>query len=136
MIESGNHKQTVEELSGQFEGDIVLTAAQRDAITGVTRNGLVDLTARWPNNVVKYEITDQLNESEKQQVLTSLRTIESVSCIRFEERSATDTDYVEVIVSLRCCYKIDYIDTRRNFYFRVKTLAAGQWSAESEENKI
>lgn len=98
MINSGDHKQKVEELSGQFEGDIVLTNEQKAAIFSPQRNGLIDLNYRWPNNVVPYFITDQLNEAQKAEVVTSLRTIESISCIRFVERT-TEQDYVEVTVS-------------------------------------
>lgn len=100
LINSGDHKQKVEELSGQFEGDIVLTNAQEEAILGKKRNGLIDVTTRWVNNIVPYEITDQLNESQAASVVEGLERIEAASCIKFVVRT-TETDYVEVTVSTR-----------------------------------
>lgn len=43
-----------EEYSGQFEGDIVLTQAQVQAL--MTRNGLINKNNRWINNTVPYVI--------------------------------------------------------------------------------
>lgn len=45
-----------EEYSGQFEGDIVLSQAQLLGL--MTRNGLINKTYRWSNNIVPYVIAD------------------------------------------------------------------------------
>lgn len=49
------------EQSGKFEGDLVLNKRQRrliveDVAEGLSRNGLQDITKRWPNNEVIYYI--------------------------------------------------------------------------------
>lgn len=43
-----------EELSGQFEGDIVLSPEQEESIS--SRTGLINERYRWTNNVVPFEI--------------------------------------------------------------------------------
>lgn len=51
--------ELAEELSGQFEGDIVLTEEQEDVLVKGRRNGMINLARRWPNNVVPYDIVEE-----------------------------------------------------------------------------
>lgn len=99
LIASGAHKQTVEELSGQFEGDIVLTDRQREAINSHARNGLVDTTYRWHTKELAYNFTTSLDDNFRAEVLRALRTIEAAApCLKFVQRT-TELDYVQVYVS-------------------------------------
>lgn len=96
LIESGVHRQKIEELSGQFEGDIVLTAEQREAINGNLRTGLVNTTYRWPGKVVPVEFTADLNEAQRAEVLRGLRAIEAAApCISFVNHT-DEVDFVQV----------------------------------------
>lgn len=47
-----------EELSGQFEGDIVITPEELDELLSGRggRTGLINERYRWPDNIVPYEI--------------------------------------------------------------------------------
>lgn len=47
-----NDKQNVWELSGLFEGDIILNNEK------ATRNGVIDAATRWPNGTIPYLIRD------------------------------------------------------------------------------
>lgn len=100
MINSGIHKQKIEELSGQFEGDIVLTREQENAIFGINeRTGLINTTYRWPENTVPYEYSTDLNEAQQEEVEKGLRAIEAAApCLKFVKRT-TQEDYVYVTVS-------------------------------------
>lgn len=52
-----------EELAGKFEGDMDLTPEQMTAITRPNqRNGLINVTKRWPNNYVNYVISGNYSE--------------------------------------------------------------------------
>lgn len=88
LIASGNHRQKTEELSGQFEGDIILNDVQRTfieaQINGQSRTGLVNLTARWPDKIVPIEFSDDLDAEHRTLVESSLRVIEAAApCVRF-----------------------------------------------------
>jgi hypothetical protein len=51
-----------EELSGQFQGDIVMSQTEIDALVGGGRNGrtgLIDTTYRWTDNIVPYTIKEE-----------------------------------------------------------------------------
>lgn len=74
----------IEEKSGQFEGDILLNERQRDAIeSGNTRNGLIDLSKRWPNKVVPVRLNSNHTKEQHAFIDKALRTLESISCIKF-----------------------------------------------------
>jgi len=94
-IASGNYKQNIEELSGQYEGDMVLTSDQERMLNGLDRTGLIDTSYRWPNNTVAYILSDIFSQPQRDYIELGLREIESVSCIRFVERTTEET-YVSV----------------------------------------
>uniref|UniRef100_A0A1Q3FQ05 Metalloendopeptidase n=1 Tax=Culex tarsalis TaxID=7177 RepID=A0A1Q3FQ05_CULTA len=95
-----------EELSGQFEGDIVLTEAQEDAIVKGKRNGLIDVVNRWPNNVVPYEIVEEhFTPEQVAYIELGLRTLEQRSCLRFRRRQPEDGEsYVRVFGNDSGCW--------------------------------
>lgn len=49
-----------EEVAGYFEGDMLLTQAQKDMISrsGLNRNGLINVWYRWHENTVPYVINN------------------------------------------------------------------------------
>lgn len=115
LIASGDHLQKIEELSGQFEGDIVLTELQSQAINGHLRNGLVNTTFRWENNVVPYNISDDMNDAQRAEVLKGLRAIEEAApCLSFVQRTVEE-DYIEVYVRQAFSFVIES-DNNQMFY--------------------
>lgn len=69
-----------------------------------------------------YFITDQFNELQAAEIVTGLRSIEAVSCVRFVERT-NEVDYVEVIVSKIFLYLPSLISAS---YFKGEN--SGCWS--------
>jgi hypothetical protein len=57
------------ELSGKFEGDIMLTEEQ-------VRNGLINPASRWPNKVVPYVIDSVFCEYCSTKLQSGLRGVE------------------------------------------------------------
>lgn len=101
VIVSGDYPQNIEELSGQFEGDMVLTSEQEQMADGVKvseRTGLIDTNYRWPDNVVPYELNEIFSQAQRDHIVKGLHEIELISCLRFVERT-TEINYVEVTVS-------------------------------------
>lgn len=99
LLKSGNYKQNPEELSGQFEGDIILNKEQANFIFGDKRNGLIDTRYRWPNNIVPYKLSDVFSAAQVAHIELALRTLESISCIKFVPYTIEDS-YVNVTVSV------------------------------------
>lgn len=101
---SGNYKQNPEELSGQFEGDMVLNPEQAEYIFGDQRNGLIDTRYRWLNNTVPYNLSsDVFSTAQVAHIELALRTLESVSCIKFVPYT-NEVAYVDVTVSIIYAY--------------------------------
>lgn len=101
-IASGNYKQNIEELSGQTEGDMVLTKEQEQMLTGIGpsdtgRTGLIDTRYRWPDNIIPYVLSDVFDQEQVDHIIKGLRELERVSCLTFVERT-TEFTYVEVTV--------------------------------------
>lgn len=108
LIQSGDYKQNIEEISGQFEGDIVLNTDQHDFIfgNGLTRNGLIDTEYRWPNNTVPYILTDTNHtEEQMEHIEKGLRYISNVTCIKFVQRT-TEKDYIKVVGDSPGCWSM------------------------------
>lgn len=100
VIASGDYPQNIEELSGQIEGDMVLTSEQEQMVDGSSsgRTGLIDTNYRWPDNVVPYELNAIFDQAQRDHIVRGLHEIELISCLRFVERT-TEVNYVEVTVS-------------------------------------
>ncbi|XP_001844560.2 blastula protease 10 [Culex quinquefasciatus] len=102
-----------EELSGQFEGDIVLTEEQDDAILqSHKRNGHVDLDYRWPNNEIPYEIAvEHFSPAHVDYIERGLRILEQRSCLRFRPRRDDSESYIRVIGDDAGCWsRVGYVN--------------------------
>jgi len=105
-IASGNYKQNIEELSGQTEGDMVLTKEQeeqRDGHAETGRTGLIATRYRWPNKQVPYVLHSVFSSAQAAYILEGMREIERVSCITFVPRT-TQSAYVEVTGTASGCF--------------------------------
>lgn len=109
LIDSGNYKQDIETLGGQFEGDMVLEEKQKRALLGLEKTGVINTNYRWPDGVVPYVLADgYFSEGQIEQIERGLRAIEDASCIRFVHRT-DEENYVEVIVSKNILIGFQYI---------------------------
>lgn len=89
--------------SDPFECDMRLTDEQIKMLYSPARNGLISTRYRWPNKTVPYTLPRDLSQPQKNQIELALRTMESISCVKFVERT-DENDYVDVIV----CTQIDF----------------------------
>lgn len=78
---------------------MILTEEQQEGLYGRTRNGLILTKYRWPNKTVPYELSSNHTKEQRDYIEKALRTIESVSCVKFVRRT-NEVDYVEMKVSL------------------------------------
>lgn len=92
----------IEEQSGKFEGDILLTDRQHDSIFN-KRTGLIDTGYRWTYNIVPYTLEDIMSQEQRVAVREALDEMEAKLCLHFVERT-TETDYVRVTISDSGCY--------------------------------
>jgi len=95
LIKSGNYNENIEQLSGQYQGDMVLSEKQERLVKGMERTGLIDVNMRWPNKVVPYVLSDVFNEEQKNHIEAALRELERVSCLTFVPQT-DEVNYVRV----------------------------------------
>lgn len=87
----------IEQLSGQYQGDMVLSEQQERVLKGMERTGLIDINMRWPNNVVPYVLSDVFNVEQQAHIEAGLRELERVSCLTFVPRTE-EANFVRVNV--------------------------------------
>uniref|UniRef100_A0A182P9T8 Metalloendopeptidase n=1 Tax=Anopheles epiroticus TaxID=199890 RepID=A0A182P9T8_9DIPT len=93
-----------EELSGQFEGDMVLEEDQIDMVRS-TRNGLIAPNRRWPNRIVYYYIHEQdFTQAQVDHIELGVRLLQSQSCLKFQRVTSDAPAYIRVIGSDSGCY--------------------------------
>ncbi|KAF5304288.1 hypothetical protein FQR65_LT07980 [Abscondita terminalis] len=88
--------QNIWQLSGQFEGDIILNDDQR--------NGLINQYYRWPNKVIPYMFDASVTASQRQSVTSALNDYVTLTCIRPTLITAPVTDYVLVTNNQNGCF--------------------------------
>lgn len=87
--------ELAEELSGQFEGDMILTEEQYSEM--FRKNGMVNERYRWPSNTVFYDIEEEWFDDEQiQYILEAMRLISNASCVRFLPRDPENPDYIRI----------------------------------------
>lgn len=77
-----------------------LTDDQKRSITGLARNGLIDITRRWPNKEVIYELDEGFSIDEVVEIEKAMITIESSSCIKFKERMNDEAGFIDFVVNI------------------------------------
>ncbi|XP_055535164.1 seminal metalloprotease 1-like [Wyeomyia smithii] len=81
--------ELAEELSGEFEGDMILTAEQYVDI--YRKNGMLAEKYRWPSNTLLYEIEEGWFEQDQiDYIHQAMQIIEDATCLRFKVRDDYD----------------------------------------------
>ncbi|XP_058835595.1 seminal metalloprotease 1-like [Topomyia yanbarensis] len=84
-----------EELSGQFEGDMILTEQQYSEVT--RKNGMIVEKYRWPMNIAFYEIEEEwFDQDQISYIHMAMRLIETSTCVRFQPRNPDNPDYIRI----------------------------------------
>ena len=99
---NNNDGPLVEEMSGKFEGDIVLTPEQEDAILR-KRTGLINQTYRWSHNIVPYTLDATMSDAQRTAIRDALDEMEANLCLKFVERT-DQSDYVRVTITDSGCF--------------------------------
>ncbi|XP_069691835.1 zinc metalloproteinase nas-13-like [Periplaneta americana] len=121
-------KQNAWELSGHFEGDIILTEEQKLGL----RNGLINTNYRWPNRIVPYFIDPVFTEEQKAQILKAVDQYHAQTCIRLREYNPdTDVDYVHIRGGSGCSSSVGRIGGRQYL-----TLGAGCFQVGTIEHEL
>ncbi|CAB3259135.1 unnamed protein product [Arctia plantaginis] len=118
-----------EEYGDYFEGDMLLTEAQRKEIENAKmsdednedntpKNGLIYAHLRWPNNTVVYDIVEgDFNKEQKRMFEDGLQEIAGKSCVRFRRRKSKD-EYAAILQGKRdgCYSDVGYnkADNKKN----------------------
>lgn len=97
-----NNGPLIEVMSGNFEGDIVLSPEQEDAIF-TERSGLISSTSRWPDNIVPYTLDATMSDVQRTAIRDALDEMESNLCLNFVERT-DQSDYVRVTINAPGCF--------------------------------
>lgn len=100
-LASGDRSINPEEISGQFEGDMVLTNGQWLMIKGLApKTGLINTYYRWSDGVIPYEIRyGHFTSAQEALIRQSIAEIEANTCIQFVPRT-TETHYIYVTVDI------------------------------------
>lgn len=81
------------------EGDMLLTDEQKEDLFSPARNGLIKTKYRWPNKTaIPFDFNPNHSKEQNDHIKLALKTIESVSCVRFVERT-TEQEYISIMVT-------------------------------------
>ncbi|ALC39807.1 CG15255 [Drosophila busckii] len=95
-----------EEAAGLAEGDMQLTSQQQQALLAAPqgRNGLLDMSKRWPSNLVIYKISEDFDAAHQAAIRQAIETIEEKTCVRFRPATAADVAFVSITAQSGGCY--------------------------------
>ncbi|CAH1643689.1 unnamed protein product [Spodoptera littoralis] len=108
----------VEELSGKYQGDIVLDEEDYEVMLqeyAIGRNAYSTSTiTTWPYNTVIFEFGDgEFNDAQKAAIWDAARDIEAHTCVKFRYRTASDPIYVKLTGVADGCYaNVGYRESR------------------------
>ncbi|XP_049300062.1 seminal metalloprotease 1-like [Anopheles funestus] len=115
-----------EELSGQFEGDMVLDEDQLSSLRD-KRNGLIAQARRWPDRIVKYYIHEpDFTPEQVQHIELGVRLLQSQSCLKFQRVTPDATGYIRVIGSSSGCFSsVGYTGGAQNLNLQPNAVGVG-----------
>ncbi|EDW12863.1 seminal metalloprotease 1 [Drosophila mojavensis] len=74
-------------IAGYTEGDMILSK---------DRNGLINEAVHWPNGIVYYRFNNDIDQKDRNMILQAFRTIESISCVAFQEANCDQLCYLNI----------------------------------------
>nr|XP_033339175.1 seminal metalloprotease 1 isoform X3 [Megalopta genalis] len=102
---SREDRENLWELSGLFEGDIMLYPSEEGDVE--SKNGLVKTASRWPAGIVPYHIKEEdFDEEEIELIERAMDEYHESTCIRFRPYEKTDVDYVAIEGKTSGCWSL------------------------------
>uniref|UniRef100_T1GM43 Metalloendopeptidase n=1 Tax=Megaselia scalaris TaxID=36166 RepID=T1GM43_MEGSC len=86
------------------EGDMILTAEQKDFLFSETRNGVTDTRLRWPGAFVYFWFDSNFSNDERNLVISALIEIQKYTCVRFVMGANSENHYIRVTKSSSGCF--------------------------------
>ncbi|XP_031847626.1 hatching enzyme 1.2 [Nomia melanderi] len=99
---SKDDRQNIWELSGLFEGDIMLLPGEKVE----SKNGLAKPTSRWPAGIVPYYIKEEFDEEEIELIKGAMEEYHENTCLRFRPYEKTDVDYITIQGEMSGCWSL------------------------------
>ncbi|XP_034178612.1 seminal metalloprotease 1 [Osmia lignaria lignaria] len=95
-------KQHLWELSGLYEGDIMLVEGK-----DLSKNGLVNNAFRWPAGIVPYYIKEEdFDQEDIDLIEAAIKEYHESTCIRFRPFKKTDNDYISIEGKMSGCWSL------------------------------
>lgn len=116
---SPEHRNNVWELSGHYEGDIVLH--------NFARNGVINKSERWPKGVIPYYIIeDDFADDEKDTILAAMNVFNKNTCVKFRPYTDDDPDFITIQSKDPGCYSfVGHLDRGQVVNFHKKCMMHG-----------
>lgn len=101
LLSSSNPQLNYEELSGQYQGDIILSFGQKELLTEARTNrvGIALDRYHWPNKTVPYAFVAVFNDAQLAHIELGIRELTASTCIKFVPRT-TEPNYIRFTVIL------------------------------------
>lgn len=104
--------QNVWELSGLYEGDIMLDKE---------RNGMIKENFRWPNGTIPFYIRKQdFTAAQIDVIKSSMEEFHKHTCIRFKAWNEGDANYLYIRGNDKGCYSYVGMNGKAQVYFILK----------------
>ncbi|XP_039292598.1 astacin-like metalloendopeptidase [Nilaparvata lugens] len=88
-----------------YQGDILATPDL--VVTQDGRNAVISTKYKWPNATVPYQFTSNYTEEEREKVESSMKEIETKTCVKFTPKADIDKDYILINkISNRGCFAL------------------------------
>jgi len=89
-------KVNPEELGSYLEGDIMVTKS-------ITRNGIKNSKARWPDGTIPYVISGTFNSYQRNLINDAINRYRNCTCIKFNPRK-NENDYINITSDKTGCW--------------------------------
>ncbi|XP_063980211.1 zinc metalloproteinase nas-13-like [Diachasmimorpha longicaudata] len=86
-----------EEMGEYAEGDILFPV-------GLSRNGLLAQSSRWPEGVIPYMISPYFNANQKALIMDAMNDYHENTCIRFIPYAGVQSDYIRITAGNTGCW--------------------------------
>ncbi|XP_069704153.1 hatching enzyme 1.2-like [Periplaneta americana] len=115
---SPQNRSNVWELSGHYEGDII--------VPNFARNGVINESEKWPHGIIPYYIKNSFTEEQKDKILKAMDVFNKHTCVQFRPYKKYDRDFIVIQSNDPGCYSyVGRLDKGQVVNFHEKCLLHG-----------